>query len=148
MAATYYSAGGGDLFKRQTGGASSILKIPLLDDIIGTSGLAIYSDVTMQLGETIQYFLTFDDVIKYVHFGKGVGNIAVSGVLFSDCSGQMPGAARFLQAFSSLRGKSQQITLGNQTFTVIVTNCNLSLLAEPDFMANFQMIFSVVDHQL
>jgi hypothetical protein len=148
MAATFYSAGGNDLFKRQTGGASSVLTIPTLDGIVGSSGLAIYSDVTLQLGETIQYFLTFDDVIKYVHFGKGVGNITVNGILFSDCSGSMPGASRFLQAFSSLRGKSQQITLGGQTFTVVVTNCNLTLVAEPDFMANFQMVFSVVDHQL
>jgi len=147
MAATFYQ-GSGDVFKRGTGGASSILTIPSLDAIIGQSGLAVYSDVTLQLGETIQYFLTFDDVIKYIHFGKGVGNITANGTLFSDCSQNLPGASQYLSAFSSLRGTTQQITMGGQTFTVVVTNANLTMLSEPDFMGNFQMSFSVVDHHL
>ena len=147
MAATFYQ-GSGDVFKRGTGGASSILSIPILDGILGAGGLAVYSDVTLQLGETIQYFLTFDDVIKYIHFGKGVGNITVSGALFSDCSQNLPGAEKYLQAFSGLRGTTQQVTLGNKTFTVVVSNANLTMLAEPDFMGSFQMSFSVVDHQL
>jgi len=148
MAATYYTAQGGDLFQRGTGGASSLVSIPALDGIIGESGLAIYSDVTVQLGETLQYFLTFDDVIKFIWFGKGLGDITVNGVLFSDCTGDLPGASQYFQAFGSLRGESTQITVGSQTFTAIVSNANLSIMAEPDTMAQFQLVFSVVDHQL
>jgi hypothetical protein len=147
MAAIYVNLEGGDVFKREAGGASGILRIPSLDDIIGTTGLAVYSDATLQLGETIQYFLTFDDVIKYIHFGKGLGNITINGFLFSDCSGSLPGVEKYLNAFQSLRGTTQDLTLGYKTFTCIVTNCNLTLMAEPDFMASFQMGFSVVDYE-
>ena len=148
MAATYYTAQGGDLFKRETGGASSLVSVPALDGLIGESGLAIYSDVTVQLGETLQYFLTFDDVIKFIWFGKGLGNITVNGVLFSDCSGALPGMSQYFSAFSSLRGQSTEITVGEQTFTAVVSNANLSIMAEPDTMAQFQLVFSIVNHQL
>ena len=149
MAASFYSSNGGnDIFSNGSGGASSFISISAMDEIIGQTGLAVYNEVSVQLGETLQYFLTFDDVIKFIHFGKGLGNITATGTLFTDCSNNMPGLQPFFGAFSELRGQSTQITIGARAFTVIVTNANLNIVSEPAMMAQFQLVFSVVNHNL
>ena len=148
MAATFITLQGNDVFKA-TGSASHLINIPSLDDIVGKSGLAIYTDVSVQIGETIQYFMTFDDVIKFIHFGKGIGQIGVSGILFSDCQGQMPGLQQFFStAISQLRGKPTDITVGGTTFTTTMTTAQVNIVAEPDTMAQFQVSFSIVNHTL
>jgi hypothetical protein len=148
MAAVFVNLGGGDIFKRKAGSGSAIVSVPALDSMMQSSMLAIYTEVSVQLGETIQYFLTFDDVIKYIHFGKGLGNITVGGMLFSDCSGNLPGMSSFFSSFSSLRGVKTDITLGGKAFTCVVTAANLTITGEPDTTAMFQLVFSVVNHTL
>ena len=93
MGAVFVSLKGGDIFKNTPG--SHLIKVPKIDNILGKSGLALYTQVSVQLAETLQYFLTFDDVIKFIHFGKGLGNITAEGILFSDCSGTIPGLPQF-----------------------------------------------------
>ncbi len=148
MPATFINLSGGDLFKRRGGGASHLVKIPGIDSLIGASGLAIYDSISVQLGETIQYFLTFDDVIKFIHFGKGVGNITVGGTLFSDCTGDVPGLSMLFSSFQGIRGKELTVTVGQQSFTSVVTNVNINLVSEPDTMAAFQVVFSIVNHNM
>jgi hypothetical protein len=148
MAASFYTASGNDLFLNQAGGATSLISIPAMDGIIGETGLAVYNEVSVQLGETLQYFLTFDDVIKFIHFGKGLGNILVNGSLFSDCSDNMPGLQPYFGAFSEMRGEVTTITIGGRAFTVVVSNANLTIVSEPTTMAQFQFAFSVVNHNL
>jgi hypothetical protein len=148
MAAILVNVDGNDIFKRKAGNASHLIKVPSVDDVIGKSGLAIYTDVTLQLGETIQYFLTFDDVIKFIHFGKGVGNVVANGILFSNCDSDIVGLPKLLQAIRALRGQETKILIGSETFTSILTNASINITGEPDTMANFQVVFSVVNHNL
>jgi hypothetical protein len=143
----FFSTVGKDVFK-SVPGVSHLIKIPRIDDILGQSGMAIYTQVSVQLGETLQYFLTFDDVIKFIHFGKGLGSITAEGILFSKRDGDLPGLPKYFQAFGSLRGKKETITIGSEAFTVVITNANVSLTGEPDTMAYFQAVFSIVDHQI
>lgn len=147
MGAAFVSLKGGDVFKN-TPGASHLIKVPKIDGILGKSGLALYTQVSVQLGETLQYFLTFDDVIKFIHFGKGLGNITAEGILFSNCSGDIPGMPQFFQAFSGLRGKKETITVGGTAFTVVISSASVTAIGDPDTMAYFQAVFSIVDHQL
>jgi hypothetical protein len=146
MGAVFVALKGGDVFKSTAG--SHLIKVPKIDNILGKSGLAIYTQVGVQLAETLQYFLTFDDVIKFIHFGKGLGNITAEGILFSDCAGDIPGLPQFFQAFSALRGKKETITVGDTAFTVVISSASITAVGEPDTMAYFQAVFSVVDHQL
>ena len=87
MPAHFFTYSGGDLFKTSGGGGAYLVRIPQIDSLIGTNGLAVYTNGTLQLSETLQYFLTFDDVVKYIHFGKGVGSVTVEGIMFSNCFG-------------------------------------------------------------
>ena len=100
------------------------------------------------MGETLQYFLTFDDVIKFIHFGKGLGNIVADGIMFSERHGDLPGLPQFFQDFSSFRGKKETITVGVEAFTVVISSANITAIGEPDTMAYFQAVFTIVDHQL
>ena len=147
MAASFLALSRSDMF--YSGGAvTHLLGIPAIDALLSDVGLALYDSVIVQVGETIQYFLTFDDVIKYIHFGKGVGTITVEGTMFSDCDGFLPGFSIFNNGVSELRGTTQVISLGGRAFTVIMTNASINVVGEPLTSAKFTFNFSIVNHSL
>jgi hypothetical protein len=137
-----------DLFKSGVGGASSLVHIPSVEDIVGSAGLAMYDSVSVQLNETIQYFLTFDDVVKYIHFGKGLGSVQVEGTMFSDCKGTLPGLSKFQKAIGALRGKAVDLVIGTISMTAVMASVNMQLVGDPDTTAKFVFSFTVVNHQL
>ena len=148
MPAAFFTYSSGDIFKQNTGSGQTLLTIPEVDNIVGEAGLALYNSVSLQIGDTIQYFLTFDDVIKFIHFGKGVGSLVVEGTLFGDCSGNIPGLSKFKQALAALRGKEQDADIGGIAVTVIMTSAQVNIVGDPDTMAQFNFTFSVVNHML
>jgi len=147
MPATFFSLSSEDIFK-SGGSASHLVNIPFVDDIVGVGGLAVYDNVSVQLGETIQYFLTFDDIIKFIHFGKVVGAVTVEGTMYSDCSGMVPGIYGFAAAIAATRGKPQYLTIGTVTVTAILTNSQMTITSQPDTMGHFIFNYAVVDHAL
>ena len=148
MAALFVTLRANDIFQSGIGGASHLINIPSLEGLASSMGLAVYDSITVQIGETIQYFLTFDDVIKYIHFGKGVGTVNVEGTMFSDCSGDVPGLGEFTKSVSGLRGKSSKVSLGGAAFTVIMTHASVTVIGEPQTMGKFSFTFSIVNHSL
>lgn len=147
MPATFFSLSSKDIFQSGGNGAH-LVNIPAVDSIVGANGLAVYDNVSIQLGETIQYFLTFDDIIKFIHFGKGVGAITVEGTMYSDCSGNVPGVYAFAEAIAATRGRPQYLTVGSVTVTAILTNSQMSITSQPDTMGHFVFNYAVVDHAL
>lgn len=148
MSASMYSTTKKDIFVSGGGGAAGLVKIPEVDKIVGAKGLAVYDSVGLQLPETVQYFLTFDDVTKFIHFGKGVGSVQVEGTMYSDCNSSLPGAQLFAGAVTKLRGRQQEVIVGGVPVTAILVNSQITVMAEPDTMAKFVFSFSVVNHQL
>jgi hypothetical protein len=148
MPATFFTLSSEDIFKQNSGQGQALISIPEVDKIIGEDGLAIYNHVSLQLGETIQYFLTFDDVIKFIHFGKGVGTLSVEGTLYSNCDGNIPGLSKYNAAFHELRGSEQKIDIGGIVITAIMTTSQVNITGDPDTMAQFNFTFSVVNHSL
>lgn len=146
MSAVLVAHGGKDMFK--TGGsASHMLHIPAVQSIVSSQGgIAMYNTVSVKLSETIQYFLTFDDVIKVIHFGKAVGALNVEGTLFSDCSGNIPGLKNFTAAFYALRGKVVPAVIGSFALKVIMTDAQVTVIGHPDTLADFSFQFSIVNH--
>jgi hypothetical protein len=143
-----------DLFK-SGGSAQHLVKIPEVDKIVsatsgGNEGAAIYNSVSMQLNETMQFFLTFDDVIKFIHFGKALGSLTVEGTIFCDCKSDLPKLKKMADAITKLRGKEQRIVLGGGaiTMTAVMTSVGLSIVGDPDTIGNFVFNFAVVDHLL
>jgi hypothetical protein len=148
MPAAFFSLGEDDIFKQSIGYGDSLLSIPEVDKIVQQDGLAVYDSVSLRLGETIQYFLSFDDVIKFIHFGKGVGSLVVEGTLYGDCFGDIPGLIKFRSAVAALRGKEQPIDIGGIVVVGIMTDNQVTIVGDPDTMAKFNFTFSIVDHTL
>jgi hypothetical protein len=150
MPATFVTLQKNDVFK-SGGAADHLVKIPSIDGIdgiIGSSNLAVYNQVSATINETLQFFLTFDDIIKYIHFGKGLGSVTVEGTLFCDCTGNVPGLSKISQAITSLRGQRVEIVIGSMTLQAVMTSTQVTVVGEPDTMATFVVNFTVVDHQL
>ena len=148
MSASMYSTAKNDLFKSGGGGAQGLVRIPEVDKIVGPKGLAVYDSVGLQLPETVQYFLTFDDVTKFIHFGKGVGSVQVEGTMYADCNSALPGARLFAGAVSALRGRPRAMIVGGTPVAAILVNSQITVMGEPDTMAKFVFTFSVVNHIL
>jgi hypothetical protein len=140
----FYFKNGGELFGQ--GGGAQIVKIPAVDDIVGEGGLAVYSNVSFQINETLQYFLAFDDVIKFIHFGKGVGNVTAEGILYCDCTGDLPGLSKATAAIGALRGEAVPLSLGGYTVTGVLTTATISAMADQDTFGQFSFSFAIVNH--
>ena len=147
MAAIFMNTTKNDLF--HSGGTANPIYIPKVEELVdNNSMLALYTQVSTQLNETIQYFLTFDDVIKVIHFGKGLGTITAEGIMYSDCDGEIPGFDTFKKAVSDLRGEVVEAVIGPMTLTVIMTSVQVTLVPDPTTMAHFTYSFSIVNHDL
>jgi hypothetical protein len=134
--------GGFDLF-RYSGGAS-ICSLSPLDGLNGAA-LSMYDSFTVQVGETTQFFLCFDDIIRYIHFGKALGTVQVDGTCYCDCSGDVPGAHKIAGAIQSMRGKAVTAVLGSMTVTAVLTSGQATALADPDTMVKFSVTLAVID---
>jgi hypothetical protein len=145
MPAAFVTLTRSDIF-RSGGAVSHLISIPKIDSIIGQEGLGIYNSASVQLAETLQYFLTFDDVIKFIHFGRGLGSINIDGTLFCNDTGTIPGAAKFIQAITALRGQPQDFSFGPLVLTGILTNIQYTIVSEPDTMVHFVVNFAIVNH--
>jgi hypothetical protein len=145
MPAAFFNLQNRDVFTNG-GGASHLLKIEAIEALVSREGLSIYNSITVQMADTIQYFLTFDDVIKYIHFGKGLGTMVVEGMMFCNTDGTVPGIAKFSAAVNKLRGTPIKFGLGPDTvLTVVMTNAQISIVAEPDTMGQFSFHFAIVN---
>ena len=145
MPAFYFkSQKDGELFKQ--GGGAQIVKIPAVDNIVGEDGLAVYSSVSFQVNETIQYFLAFDDIIKFIHFGKAVGNVTAEGIMYCDCTGDIPGLSYATSAISALRGNAVELHLGGYIVTGVLNSATITALADQDTFGQFSFNFAIVNH--
>ena len=148
MPASLITSASGDIFNASAGGGSAMISIPGVDGIVSGGGLAVYDAVSMQIQDTVQYFLTFDDAIKFIFFGKGVGSVTAEGTMYCTCDGAIPALSKWAAAVGSVRGKPTTATIGGAAATVILTSAQVTVMSEPDTMAKFVFTFAVVDHQL
>jgi hypothetical protein len=160
MAAVYYYLPTNSLVNRSgtPGAAASLfgkgfpvntsIRIPFLNNLTSQNGFAIVTEVGMQNKETIQYFLTFDDVISYFHFGKGLGSITISGILFSDCSNNFTGVDIFNQTIANLRGTTQSITFGSRHFWCVLSAFTVRASAEEGMQntMEFNLQMEIINH--
>jgi hypothetical protein len=124
------------------------VKIPFLDALLAPSSLAIVTEVSMQNSETIQFFMTFDDVISWFYFGKGMGQMSVRGLLLTNEEGT-PGLPVLLQDVMKVtRGKAVQVSMGNAVFRCVMTGFNLNMSQDPSPVVEFTLNLSIVGHNL
>ena len=155
MAAIFYNIANTDstIFR---GGltVNNSVTIPLLTDLIGPDSMIVINEVTMQNRETIQYFLTFDDLVSYFYFGKGLGSVSISGSIFSDCgdndSDNFNGIDDLILAIEDNRGLTWKVIYGTSVFTAVLSSFTLRSNANDMTMniVDFSLQMEIIDHDL
>jgi hypothetical protein len=144
MAAIFHTYSN-NVFKLR-GSSSGLVSVGSFDSAADSEGmLTMYTDVDVHLVEVTQFFLTFADQIRYIHFGKGVGTVTVRGVCFSKCSGELPGASAFYSIVQGQRGKRTDISVADYKCGAVLVDVQTNLTAEPDTMMNYTLTFNIVE---
>ena len=129
--------------------------IPFLSNMIAGSdafgnNLLIVTEVNMQHRDTIQYFLTFDDFISYYYFGKGLGTMSISGMVFSDCLGQFGSLSTLNNQLAGIRGTEQRIVFGNTVFVGVMSAFTLRASSEMSSIhsVDFNIQMDIIDSSM
>ena len=157
MAAIFYNIPNSDnaIFK---GGISvnTSVSIPGLDNLINSNDMLVINEFTIMNKDTIQYFLTFDDLISYFYFGKGLGTISVNASLFSQCPSNIGpnlpsdfrGLSEVMQLIQEKRGMPWEIYFGGIRFDAVLSSFTFRASAA-DIAINiidFTMQLEVIQH--
>jgi hypothetical protein len=123
--------------------------VGFLYDLVGPAGVLI-NEVTVQHRDTIQYFLTFDDVINYFYFGKGLGSLNISGCILSDCNGNWPALHKLMNRIGSIRGKTVNVFIGGISFTAVLSSFTLRASADITSLhiVDFNFQLDIIDSSL
>ena len=174
MAAYYFTNNGNDIFKLvpivsnvnlqflnnfMNGGGTSITYGN--ETFSSVSGAFIINEVFFQHKDTIQYFLTFDDLITYFYFGKGLGSMTIAGSIIADCQGNWSLLNNFMAYLGSLRGKqignvnngteilnnTGSLIIGGIAFVGVLSSFSVKSSAEPNALnvVDFTLNLDIID---
>ncbi len=129
--------------------ANTVVSVDFLNGLVSDlNSHTIITDVSIDNSDIVQYILTFDDVINWFFFGKGVGQITIRGILFTDCDGKAPGLPAFYNSIGNNRGRVVRISMGPVVFSAIIQAFNTTVVADPTHLVEFSVSLGIVDHQL
>lgn len=113
------------------------------------SNVAIITDVVVRAADTIQFFQSFDDLIHFFYFGKGLGNISFNMLLFQGCdSNSAPGVPKLLQELGKMRGQKTEVSVGNVIFVGVLTDFTVVIQSEPETHYAVNINLGMIDHKL
>lgn len=148
MAAIYYAVDNAKGMFKGSFPSNNMVKIPALNDLMSVeaaqTNYTVVTDIAVETSDILQFFTTFDDVINWFFFGKGLGNLVVKGMIFTDCDGKASGLGVLNNTVAALRGKEIELSLGTVAFKVVVTSTRISIMAEPVMVAEFTLNFAIV----
>lgn len=139
------------------------INIPFLETLINKDSMLIVNEVTIQNRDTVQYFLTFNDVVSWFYFGKGLGSLSVSGVVVAGCNNgrvtssdglsaadDFPGVQDLYNAIGNIRGKVQTILFGGFAFKCMLSSYTFRANADEATvnMIDFNLQMEIVDHHI
>lgn len=146
MAALFHSFG--DSILKTSVGDGTLSVCEIFDDFNGNN-FSIITDVAVHATETIQFSQSFDDYIHYYHFGKGVGSITFNLLLFTECgSADSPGLGSLLSKLGENRGQDITISLADVTFTGVLLDFTVQIVAEPETHFAVSVNLGMTDHTL
>jgi len=136
------------MLKQSVGTCPQLADIPKFQELINDVSLLIITQLSINTVENNQLFLTFDDFIHYYYLGKGIGQLSISGMIFTTCAQQMVGLTDFYVALTALRGQPVDIHVAAVRFTGLLTDCTVTINSEPETIASFTANFAMIDHDL
>jgi len=128
-----------------------------LSSLIDSRSMVMISDVSMQNRDTIQYFLTFNDLVSYFYFGKGLGTLSISGFVLGSpdnldnpTTTSFPGMANLLSRIGRIRGKEVSVLFGGHIFWCVLSSFTFRANAEDQNinMIEFNLQLDIINHTL
>lgn len=148
MGAIFYNYNGNSIFKNSVGGGTLAI-CEAFDQFNSGSNLSIITRVGISVSDTVQFFQSFDDFIHYYYFGKGLGNITFEILLFTSCGGgTAPALSQLLSTLGSIRGKPTNVSMGNISFTGVLLEFHVEVVAEPETYYAVTINMGMIDHKL
>jgi len=149
MGAIFYSYSDKSIFKNTVNGGSVPAYIDVFETLVGFHTLCIITQIGVTINDTLQFFPTFGDFIHYYFFGRGVGSITVSGLLFTDCDkGHFPGMNELTSKIGQARGTVTTCYLSGKFFRGPLLDANITVIAEPETHAQFTVNFALLEHDM
>ena len=124
------------------------VRVQSLQGLENAGNVTIITDSQINMRDTNQFFMSFDDKIHHYHFGKGLGTISVQGLILPNCKGELAGVKALFQKIGKMRGKTETISVGSHTFTGVLVDSTVTFSGEPMTNAVFQINFAMIDHSI
>lgn len=149
MAALFHKFSGNQMLKNSVGSGTLAICSALDKFNSDPSNISIITDVVVRAADTIQFFQSFDDLIHYYYFGKGLGSISFNLLLFQGCdSNSAPGVPKLLEALGSMRGEKTEVSVGNVIFVGVLTDFTIAIQSEPETHYAVNINLGMIDHKL
>lgn len=148
MAALFINVNDAGLFRWSAGQTASLVSCSLTDELAGKNQ-SILTNVSISYNETVQFFQSFDDLIHYFYFGKGLGTIRFELMCFQYCEGgQPPGLGKMISKIGENRGKLVSLNMGPVRVAGILMDFTVSLSPDPTPIWTITATLGMTQHNL
>lgn len=149
MGALLHVTGDNNIFKHHIGMTTTAV-CEVFDSFNATPGsLSILTGFTIQGRENVQFFQSFDDKVVAFYFGKGVGSINLTFMVFCECeSGKPTALEKLLERIGAVRGDQIDVVIGSIAFTGVITDFTVQAEAEPETHYIVNITMGMIDHTL
>lgn len=149
MGAIFYKFSDNQMFKNSVGSGGLAVCSALDTFNEEASNISIITNVGFHVAETIQFFQSFDDLVHFFYFGKGLGSVTFNMLLFLGCdSSEAPGLNKLLESLGNMRGKETEMHLGNIAFTGVLTDFSITVESEPETHYLATINLAMINHQM
>lgn len=153
MSALFYKFSGDSVLKSSVGSGTLTICDAFDEFNNDESNFSIITDVCVRATETVQLFQSFDDIIHFYWFGKGVGNMTFNILLFTSPEGDSagdtaPGLTKLLTTLGEKRGKPVEVLMGDITFTGVLLDFAITIVGEPETHYQASINLAMTDHNM
>lgn len=143
----YDKISGKEFFKAGIQVINSV-NVEFLGKLLDDKSLTVITELSAQTSEVVQFFTSFDDIINWFYFGKGVGTLTISGMLLTNDKGT-PGLPILLdEVMRNTRGKMVGVSIGNAAFNCVLTGLSFQMTQDPSPVVSFHLNLGIVGHSL
>lgn len=147
MATLFFDLKGKNEILKQVYGTTNIsieiAKDQKLEDLIGERYHIFLTSIQTTKTEINQFFIGFDDKISTTHFGQGLGQIIITGLIFPKCVGGQPSTFEGHDAlhayYGKMRGKEVTVRVEESRVRGYVTSLTMETSIEEELVTKFRI---------
>lgn len=154
MATLFFDLKGKNEILQQVYGTTNISISPVdgksLEGLIGEPDHIFLTSIQATKTEINQFFIGFDDKISTTHFGQGLGQIIITGLIFPKCVGGQTSTFNGYNVlhdyYGQMRGKEVSVTVDESTVRGYVTSLTMETSVEEELVTKFRIELAMTDN--